>query len=223
MNEINDSNYLKKLFTNESATILRSQGKTHWVKKQIVEETRYFEATSADGGYVNDLEFAKLLQENFETATYIAYGTECVYKSHTDTACKVYKDANDTDWWEVILYTDNSGNLTGRILFGDNGIGEFINGSITIKTEKEVYVPIPKPFIPYTTFYGKFPAGSGDNAIYVDADRTIKATSADVFEAHKHSNIVFEVDGVEIIPSIEGAIGMGASFTFDGTTWNTTG
>ena len=107
---------------------------------EFVRETREFKATSASGGVVEDLEFAKLLWEHRESAEYAEGGNSYAFQFDVEISgnyrqWRVGVAGTDKFKWIVTLHTDDDGNLTGKIVFGDNGTGYFSNGSITVEAE----------------------------------------------------------------------------------------
>lgn len=175
----------------------------------MVEETRHFTPSGPDGGFIDDLEFAKLLYGNLDKATYTYSGyfasdaVETTFETLQNNFAYIgVKDSNGkTDKFMVSIRTDSNGNLTGQVWFGND---HFITGSITIKAIKETVYALDRKFIPYTTFYGNQLYGSeNDNkTIYIDKELTIPATVDDIFEAYKHGNITFVYNNIELIPQV---------------------
>jgi hypothetical protein len=110
-------------------------------------ETRYFTPMSSEGGYIDDMEFAKLLYGNFDKATYTYGGAPSVINQVTDTSCVLYRYAGNSNQYAVWLDTDSDGNLTGRVWFGD---AYFSEGSVTIQKAVETVHCIDEKFIPDT-------------------------------------------------------------------------
>jgi hypothetical protein len=110
-------------------------------------ETRYFTPMSSEGGYIDDMEFAKLLYGNLDKATYTYNGIESVIYRCDDISCTLYRSAGNTNQYRVELVTDSDGNLTGRVWFGDQYFSE---GSVTIPKVVETIHCLDEKFIPDT-------------------------------------------------------------------------
>lgn len=116
------------------------KNRTHWeeVTTKTVGVTREFSATSADGGYIEDLEFAKLLWEHRKDAAYVVNGADGVYSRDVPLGNDKYRwgvYANNREIW-VWLNVDENEEFTGKIWMGDNGFGAFYEGTITIEVEE---------------------------------------------------------------------------------------
>lgn len=117
--------------------------------EETFEESRYFTPSGPDGGFVNDLEFAKLLQGNLDKATYTYNDVDVVepnFVTLQDTFAYIEtRIGTRTQGFMVQLRTDSNGNLTGQVWFGND---HFSNGSITINGVKETIHKMDPKFLP---------------------------------------------------------------------------
>lgn len=131
------------------AAIGGTSGGRGWVERKIVEETRYFEPSGPDGGFIDDLEFANLLYGNLDKATYTYNDVDVVepnFVTLQDTSAYIETRIDTrTHGFMVQIRTDSNGNLTGQVWFGND---HFLNGSITIKGVKETVHKIAPKFLP---------------------------------------------------------------------------
>lgn len=132
---------------NDAAAAGYVKNRTHWSEwGDPVNETRSGWATSADGWSFVDLEFAKLLYANAEIAEYEDDTGACEFRSvsRDDGVATIY--VGGAHGWTVHVDTES-----GRITFGDNGLGAFNRGAISIHLSGEIVHQIPEKYLELTT------------------------------------------------------------------------
>lgn len=110
-------------------------------------EVREGTENSSDGWVFTDLEFAQLLFENYENAIFTDNDGVCDFveisdESEIEKIIKVRKHEGTNSYWFISVNLE-----TGRIVFGDNGLGRFMKGSISVVYDKYLK-RLDKKFIP---------------------------------------------------------------------------